>query len=275
MFKRLKFLGMLVWCCRLGAAPILQQSYDQAVSSKRQWDFTQIFNNFTEDLVDLNKSVFGSVETLRALTWVLPVYLLMRSVDDDIHSCFYLDSLHQNISQMPDFPRMVADKGVPMLSLLFMLMPLSHRVDPDLQDTSRLFISGVASVSAMRTLIKYSLKTRSSLRPWNGHFSKCNRALGGFPSGHMAMATYMAVTYGLRHGAGWGLPLGAFAGFVFMASLNSNRHYASQLAGGFGLGLIYGLASNRVLESRYGDNVQIGLDQDSAGRPTLSLSCQF
>lgn len=275
MLKVLRLVA-LFWCTVLVASePILQQNYDLTVSSKRHWDFAQIFNNFSEDLVELNKSVFGSLDSLRALTWVLPAYLLTRSVDDDIHSCFYLDSLHQNTGQMPEFLHLLSDKGVPLLSLFFALMPLSHRIDPDVQDTSRLFISGIASVSAMRTVIKYSLKTRSSLRPWNGLFSKNNRVLGGFPSGHMASATYMAVTYGLRHGAGWGLPLGAFAGFVFMASLNSNRHYASQLVGGFGLGLVYGLASNRVLESRYGDHVQVGLDQDAAGRPILSVSCQF
>lgn len=274
MFKVLKF-SCWFWVGSICAAPILQHSFNLAVSHKQRWDFTELFNNFVRDGVELNKSVFGTLDTMRVLTWVLPAYLIARSVDDDIHSCFYLDSQHKNVGQMPKFPRMVADKGVPLLAVLLMMMPLSHQIDQDVKDTSKLFISGLASVSAMRTVIKYSLRARASLRPWNGLFSSCNRALGGFPSGHMAAATYMAVTYGLRHGAGWGLPLGAFAGFVFMASLNSNRHYASQLVGGFGLGLIYGLASDRVLKSRFSENAQIGLDIDSVGRPVLSAAYQF
>lgn len=238
-------------------------------------DWGRLFNRTVEDMVELNKGVFGSTDTLKVLTGVLPAYILARSADEGIHESFYEPGLHKNLAQMPESLQDVINKSVPVLGVTLSLMPMFNWLSEDLQETSSLLSKGILSVYVLRTVTKYSLKTSGALRPWNQNFSNETRALGGFPSGHMAISAYMATLYGLRHGAKWGVPLGAQSALLFMASLNMNRHYASQLVGGAGIGLVYAFASNKILKRRFGDSVSMSLDADSQGRPRISASYKF
>ena len=245
------------------------------IKVERCCNWERLFNRAIEDMVELNKGVFGSTDTLKVLTGVLPVYLLARSADEGIHESFYEPGLHKNLAQMPESLQDVINKSVPILGVTLSLVPMFDWFSEDLQETGSLLSKGILSVYALRTITKYSLKTRGALRPWNQNFSNETRALGGFPSGHMAISAYMATLYGLRHGVKWGVPLGVQSALLFMASLNMNRHYASQLIGGAGIGLVYAFASNKILKRRFGDNVSMSLDADSQGRPRISASYAF
>jgi len=234
-----------------------------------------LFNVFVQNLVDVNRAVFKSVDTLKILTWVLPVYLFARWSDDVVHASFYDAALHQNIFQMPKAFQQFTNTGVTALTVVLSLLPLLPQIDLDLRRTSSLFGEGVVSLAVLRTFFKNSLKARSSCRPWNQHFSNKQRALGGFPSGHMAFAGYMTMLFGLRHGPKWGVPLSIFSAFAFFSSINCNRHYVSQLVGGLGLGIIYGYGSYQVLNSRYGEHTNFSFDLDSKNRPSFGVSYEF
>jgi membrane-associated phospholipid phosphatase len=260
----------------LSAGRVMQKSYAKKIHKKALCcDWGSMFNNTMRDFVDINKAVFGSTDTLKILTWMLPTYLLARSSDENIHECFYEPGLHKNIAQMPKGLHDLSNKGVTVLAITFLALPFFNEVNEDIKETSRLMGTGILSIYGLRTAIKLSLKSRASLRPWNEFYSNTERSLGGFPSGHMGMMSYVSTLYGLRHGAKWGAPLGAFTAFSFVASLNCNRHYASQLVGGLGIGLIYGYASYKVLDSRFGKNVSVSLDSDSSGRPRFNASYEF
>jgi len=243
--------------------------------NKNCCDWKAVFNNYAQDLIDVNRNVFTSLDTLKILTGVLPVYLVSRYCDDSIHSSFYNAGLHKNLAQMPEWLHTFASKAVTGLTVTFVTFPFLNGIHEEVRQTSSVMTMGAVSLSMIRNILKYSFKARSAFRPWHGDFSSSCRTLGGFPSGHMAMATYLASLYGLRHGKRWGFPLSVFASFVFATSLNGNRHYASQLVGGFGLGLMYGVASYKLLNSRFGSNTSIGLSIDDQNRTNLSLTYEF
>lgn len=234
-----------------------------------------IFNVFVQNLVDVNRVVFKSVDTLKILTWVLPVYLFARWSDDIVHASFYDAALHQNIFQMPKAFQSFTNSGVTVLTVILALLPVVPQIDLDLRRTCSVFGGGVVSLAILRTVLKNSLRARSSCRPWNGSFSNKQRAQGGFPSGHMAFAGYMTSLFGLRHGPKWGVPLSIFSAFAFFSSVNCNRHYVSQLVGGLGLGIIYGYGSYKILNSRYGEHTNISFDLDKYNRPSIGLSYDF
>ena len=254
---------------------IKRRNYVKKIAVNTCCDWKGLFNEFVQDLVDVNKTVFTSTDTLKIFTGVLPFYLCARFSDDIIHESFYEPGLHKNVSQMPGWTHGLANGGVTALAVTFSLFPLCPIINADLRRTSSLAAKGVLLLSCLRTFIKCSLKARSAFRPWHESYSNTQRCFGGFPSGHMAMSCYLSSLYGLQHGAKWGVPLSAFTAFSFIASLNSNRHYASQLVGGLGIGLIYGFASYKILNSRFGASTTMSFDIDAKNRPLFNLSYEF
>jgi membrane-associated phospholipid phosphatase len=238
-------------------------------------DIQGLLHNFLKDLIAVNKQVYTSVDTLKILTWFLPVYLLARYSDDTIHASFYDAALHQNINQMSSAAHKLANSGVTALTVFLALLPIVPGINQELYRTSSMFGKGVVSLAVLRTFLKNTLKARSSCRPWHQSYSNKQRALGGFPSGHMAFAGYMTSLFGLRHGPWWGLPLSIFTAFSFFASVNCNRHYTSQLVGGLSLGVVYGWGSYQLLNSRYGESLDISLDLDRKSRPSIGISYEF
>jgi hypothetical protein len=188
-----------------------------------------VLGNYAQDFIDVNRTVFTSVDTLKILTGVLPLFLVARYADDSLHSAFYNIGTHKNNAQLPNWVHTFASKSVTAITTTCAFLPFFNNVSEDVRHTSSVMTMGAISVSGLRNFIKYSFKSRTAFRPWHESYSSTCRTLGGFPSGHMAMATYLASLYGLRHGAAWGVPLSAFATFILATSLNGNRHYASQL----------------------------------------------
>ena len=112
-------------------------------------------------------------------------------------------------------------------------------------------------------------------RPWHEAFSCEERSYGGFPSGHMAQALYMAVLYGTRYGPAYAVPLGIMSTAIGVTFVTCNRHYLSQIIGGAAFGTLYALAANKVVESNMKDTVKLGLKVDNYGRPSFSFAFKW
>lgn len=233
------------------------------------------FNSFMRDFIDVNREVFASTDTLKILTWVFPTYLIARFSDDAIHSSFYDAGLHKNVSQCSDTFYKFTSAGTTALTIALLVSPLFKWINADVRRTSVMMNRGLLSIFIIRSISKYSFKGRSCLRPWHQSFSCTQRAVGGFPSGHMAMAGYLTMLYGLEFGPSWGFPLSVFSALAFFASLNHNRHYASQLVAGLGLGVVYGYAAHKMLDYRYNEQFSVNLDFDTKLRPTVNLAYEF
>jgi membrane-associated phospholipid phosphatase len=223
------------------------------------------------DIVELNRNVF-SAHSAAILTGITPLYLLARRFDETVQSNFYDAASHKNINQLPNACHGIARKGVGVpivaLSSLAIFGPT-----PDLRLTGYVFALGLPFVHSGKDMIKH-LRTKACLRPWHQDFDRYQRSSGGFPSGHIANVTYMTMLFGMRYGPAWGIPLGAFAAFVFVDFLNCNRHYLSQLVAGAGLGAIYACAANKLIDQRLNDRWSCALNIDS-GLPNVNVSYRF
>jgi membrane-associated phospholipid phosphatase len=83
--------------------------------------------------------------------------------------------------------------------------------------------------------IKYSVK-RDRPKDADGHSASGY----SFPSGHATM-TFAAATVMQQHlGWKWAVPTYTLASYVAVSRLHDNRHYASDVAFGAGLGIIIG-----------------------------------
>lgn len=210
--------------------------------------FGEWANDFMFDFMELNRQFF-SLSTVKVATGVFPFYLLARSVDHNIHSSFYDRRCHKNLNIFSDSIGKAVNKSVPYVVIAGLLFPyIGH--NPDIQLTADIFLKGVVSIWMVKDLIKFTLETDACKRPWNGEFSCKKQAFGGFPSGHMAEAFYMTTLFGWRHGPTLGVPLAIYSGLLFLTSISGNRHYASQLIAGAGLGLAYTVASLKLINTR-------------------------
>ena len=122
-----------------------------------------------------------------------------------------------------------------------------------------------------------NLKCEMSLRPWNGDFSREKRISGGFPSGHLSKATYLAVLFGSRFGYKFAIPLTLFAAFTGISFIVSNRHYTSQVIAGLGFGTAYALAASKLVDMHLAKNKNLAVDLtvNEYGGPAVNLSYRF
>jgi membrane-associated phospholipid phosphatase len=194
-------------------------------------------------------------------------------IDEKIQNCFYAPCCHRNTSQMPHWCKSVAKYSIAVPITIFGLEALFSS-DVDHKTTGRIFLLGMPFVIFGKDLIKRA-KFDACLRPWNQHFSREKRAHGGFPSGHMAEASYIAVLYGMRYGPKYAIPLGLMATFLGAAFLNCNRHYISQLVAGVGLGTLYALAANKLINARLHQDLHLNVGCDKYGSPCLDVSYDF
>lgn len=224
------------------------------------------------DAVMLNVKLF-TLDSAKIITSFTPFYLLSRMVDEDIQKNFYDPCAHKNIYQLPKSCHTFAQKGIgiPMVALASLAF-FSH--DQDLRTTARIFAIGLPFVHSGKDLIK-KCEGKAFLRPWHEEFSRKKRSSGGFPSGHMANATYMTTLFGMRHGIKFGIPLGVFASAVFVAFLNCNRHYLSQLVAGSCLGVLYAVAANKVVEKKLSEQFGFSLESREQGGVGVKLSYYF
>ena len=97
----------------------------------------------------------------------------------------------------------------------------------------------------------------------------------GSPSTHAADFTFVTTLYGLQFGPRAAMPLALVGGLVIFSFIDDNRHYLSQLVAGGGLGVMFALAANKVVNKNLTQNVQINFDVTERGAPALALSYAF
>jgi membrane-associated phospholipid phosphatase len=272
-FYRMMFCGLTV----IIAIPVY--SYYKVPYCIQQYcddDFRHRFFGFFSDLirdtVEINANLF-SVTTAKVVTLSLPFFLTTRSFDEKFHTTFYDKSLHKNINQMNSTVSKVLEK-VPFCGVLAFSSLSLFAIDSQLRGVARLFALGVISSSAGKDLVK-QLEIKHNLRPWNEHFSNQQRSYGGFPSGHMIESSYMATVLGSYYGIKAAVPLGILTGAMFALSINSNRHYMSQAVAGVSVGIIYGLATSKVIKKRLSDQWTFSCGAGSGGSTHCGVSYIF
>lgn len=236
------------------------------------------FGSLVQDALLINKKLF-SWSSYKILTITFPAYFAASLADKPMHSYFYDRDHHKNRCQFGAFFHGFAQYGIAFPVFFAGAAAVSARND-DLLYTSRIYLIGLPFVMAAGDLIKACMpETECSFRPWHEHFSRTCRSHGGFPSGHMALATYTAALYGMRFGPPYVIAFGSYAVLVAAGFVNCNRHYASQIVAGAGLGLLYAFAANKVIDEKLAclraKNIDIGFDSTSAGKPAINISYRF
>jgi membrane-associated phospholipid phosphatase len=114
------------------------------------------------------------------------------------------------------------------------------------------------------------------LRPWHELYcSSHTRSGGGFPSGHMAETTYIAALFGMRYGAKYAIPLSLYAAWLGIVFVNCNRHYASQIIAGAGLGLLYACAAQRLIDYNLSEKLSLDVKILPCGGPSFGVTYRF
>ena len=229
------------------------------------------------DVVDLNKYALFSFDSFKVVSTTFPFYILTRMFDDKVQNNFHKECCKKDVNQVPAWCRTVSQFGIGVPIATIGLMSFLGK-NEEFRTTGRIFLIGLPFVISGKDIIK-KFRFDANRRPWCERYPCKERALGGFPSGHMAEVTYMTVLYGLRYGVKAAVPLGIFGTFVGVTFLNCNRHYISQLVAGAGLGTLFAFAADKVidkrLEKKYKDRFVCGFDTDMAGSPALKVAYSF
>lgn len=235
---------------------------------------TSCLGSFLYDMFWINVGLI-SWDSFKIFVTTVPFYSAARMTDDKLHNCFFDQKHKKNVNEPARWCKEVArlSIGAPIV-LLGMQSFLSK--DEDMRKTSQIFLIGMPYVLLAKDIVK-KLNFDVCKRPFHEKLAKEQRSFGGFPSGHLAEATYTAVLYGMRFGPNFALPLGSIAAFVTCVFLSSNRHYLSQMIAGAGFGAMYAFSANRLIDSRLAKSrdMHLGLSVNDSGGPTMSLSFKF
>jgi len=215
-----------------------------------------------------------SWDSFKVIASVFPFFVGARMLDEPVHSYFYDHQHHKNKNQLPRWAETFAQLTSIGVPITFLGTQAFLSRDIEFRETSRMLLLGMPVVIWSKDLIKKA-QIDVCLRPWNEKFSCKQRAFGGFPSGHVAQATYTAVLYGMRYGPAFSIPLGLIAGGIGLMFVGCNRHLLSQVIAGAGFGAIYGIAANRLLDEKFEKELKIKLDVDDQGGPALKVACRF
>lgn len=234
-----------------------------------------LLRKFILDSYAITEKIF-TMRSMKVLTGVIPFYLLARQANATVHRQFYDSATHKNINQPPKWLKtMLTDEAMAIPFLGYGLVGLWH-TDPEKRRAAQLFSTGLLLAWSTKIIIKEVVKTESTLRPWNENFDAHERSHGGSPSGHTAMAVFMATYLALYKGPKYGIPLSIYAGFVGSMSVAVNHHYVSQIVAGAGLGALIGVAAYSVLEDfSLPENVDMGLATDSRGNLGVRFTYSF
>ena len=197
-------------------------------------------------------------------------------IDEKLHNCFFDHKRKKNRNEPAQWCKEVARLSIGIPIALLGTQAFFSR-DPDMQTTSQVFLTGMPFVLLAKDFFKEQLNFDLCKRPFHQTFAKEQRKFGGFPSGHLAEATYTAVLYGMRFGPNYAVPLGSIAAFVTVVFLSSNRHYLSQMIAGAGFGAMYALSANKLIDSKLAKkrDLQLGLGTNKNGGPEMKLSMRF
>jgi hypothetical protein len=232
----------------------------------------EFFGGLAKDVVNLWTNLF-TWDSFKIMIATFPFFVATRMLDEKIQNCFYDRTYHKNVNQMPHWVPKCAELSIAVPIIFFGLEAFLSR-DQEMRETSRLFLIGMPFVIWTKDLIK-QIRFKACYRPWNEYFDCKQRSLGGFPSGHIAEATFTAVLYGMRFGPNYAIPLSALAVFISASFLSCNRHYASQMVAGAGFGAMFAVAANKVVDCKLGRDIHMGLTMQPNGNPAFSVSYQF
>ncbi len=230
------------------------------------------FATIFKEALELNLNLL-SLDSVKVLVGVTPFYIATRFIDERIQKRFYDPNCHKNINQMPStFCRVVEESAFGILIGFSSMAILAPSAETRL--VARVF--GIGGISALlgKKLVK-EFKFHGGRRPWHEKFSSKKRAYGGFPSGHMVEAAYSATVLGWQYGYKAAVPLGIFAGLMFGVSVNRNRHYVSQVVAGTAVGIIYGIAANRVIDRKLCSDFSFQVGTGTNGGSELTVSYKF
>ncbi len=199
------------------------------------------------DSLELGRYLF-SADSLKVAAACVPLYGITRLWDEPLHYCFYDKKQHKNIKQLPQWCHSGANVGVIAVPMITLGACALFAQDIKLKTTAQIFVLGLPFTWATKRALKL-FKVNCCLRPRNEHFPRYQRSHGGFPSGHMLEITYMTTLIGLQYGPQWGIPLAVGAGFLAVDFTVCNRHYVSQLVAGTALGVIFGVAASKLVDS--------------------------
>lgn len=236
------------------------------------WALADMIRYAFYDIFWLHVNIF-TWDTLKVVGTMFPIYIGTRMYDEPLQNWFYNSRFHKNINQMPDWCHDVAKYSI-AVPIFFLGMDAFVSGNNDRRLTAQIMLLGLPFVIWTKMWVK-KIEFNASFRPWNEKYSCKKRAYGGFPSGHMAQALYMAVLYGTRYGANYGVPLGIIATFLGLNFLTCNRHYASQLIAGAGFGAIYALAASKLVDTRLSKSVELGMTVTEQGSPAFSVAFRW
>ena len=215
-------------------------------------------------------------DTLKVLVGIFPLFIGSRMIDEPMQNNFFCHHCHCNMNQLPRWCYDSVQWGISVPVIILGLTAFLAR-DFELRYAGWMLLLSWPLLIFGKDIIKNFEGGDFCLRPWHEDFCKeeHKRFGGGFPSGHMAEATFLAVLYGSRYGPKAALPLGLLATWVGAVFLSCNRHYLSQLVAGVGLGTIVAIAANKVIDHRISEKLALGISCDSRGNPGFSVSWQF
>ena len=223
------------------------------------------------DALELHRNLF-TWDTLKIAGVLFPFYFGTRLIDEKLQNCFYDRHHHKNIHYIPKPCHSIAQCSIAIPIVLLGSQAFFGSTE-EMRETSKIFLLGLPFVFWTKTLIK-KIHFEANMRPWHESFDRYQRSCGGFPSGHMAEATYTALVYGLRFGPRFAVPLGALALGIGATFVVCNRHYISQIVAGAGLGAVYAFAANKLIDSKKSKNLKLGFKFDH-GKPALSINYRF
>ncbi len=235
---------------------------------------THILGEVTADAIRINLGLF-SWDSLKIFVTAAPFYVGARMIDEKLHNCFFDHRHKKNRNEPAQWIKETARLSIGIPIVLLGTQAFLSRND-DMQLTSQIFLTGMPFVLLAKDLIK-KLDFDLCKRPFHEKFAKEQRKFGGFPSGHLAEATYTAVLYGMRFGPNFALPLGTIATFVTVIFLSSNRHYLSQMIAGAAFGAMYACSAHHLIDSRLAQkrDFRLGLTTDDNGNSAMQLSLKF
>jgi len=235
---------------------------------------THMLGGFTEDVVRINLGLF-SWDSFKIFVTTAPFFVGARIIDEKLHNCFFDHKNKKNRNEPAQWSKEIARLSIGVPIALLGSQAFFSR-NKDMQTTSQVFLTGMPFVLIAKDLIK-KLDFDLCKRPYHEKFAKEQRKFGGFPSGHLAEATYTAVLYGMRYGPNYAVPLGGIAAFVTVIFLSSNRHYLSQMIAGAGFGAMYAVSANSLINSKLAKkrNLHLGLGTNKHGEPVMNLAMKF
>lgn len=250
------------------------RAYYQEYKYNSVTPLTHFMQNLISDMVYFNKYLFVSADTYKILMVSSPFYMAGRAADKPTHEYFYDKDTHRNIHQIAPVFKYSVDPlmGVSITTLL--LLQFLPSLDEHTRKVSEVFLAALPFLSLYKDVLK-TLHFKGALRPRNQCFSAFRTYYGGFPSGHMWEVTFMAYLFGAELGIDYAVPLGAFATLVAVQSVAINRHTISQVVAGAALGVIFGVASQKVVHRALHRDSSCGILVNKSGGVSFTFEKTF